>query len=91
MYIRVAGTIHSHNHGGLGSCGRQLSGQRGPGRVARLPQPSVALLGSLIQREMKFPGKQGTRGTFEFTNGIKSIYIFMTTGKFQLVGRNGEM
>ena len=40
---------------------------------------------------MKFPGKQGPRGTFEFTNGIKSIYIFMTTGKFELVDRDGEM
>lgn len=68
-----------------------------PAELLQLPQPSLApvprapCLGSPIQCGMEFPGKQGTRGTFEFTNGIKSIYIFMTTGKFQLVDRNGEM
>lgn len=55
------------------------------------PAASSPFLGSPIQYGMEFPGKQGTRGTFECTNGIKSIYIFMTTSKFQLVDRNGEM
>jgi hypothetical protein len=68
--------------------GRQISGQPGHGRAV-LPSPallSVAsphLLGSPIQCGIKFPGKQGTRGTFEFTNGIK-IYIFYDNGQVSI-------
>lgn len=66
-------------------------GSRGPDRAAPAAGAQLYPCGQETPTGMEFPGKQGTRGTFEFTNGIKSIYIFMTTGKFQLVNRNGEM
>lgn len=93
----VSSTIQGQGHGGLGSLQGGSRGSRGPGRPAPAtpaqpcPGGQFLFLGSAIQGGMEFPGKPGTGGTFEFTNGIKSIYIFMTTGKFQLVDRNGEM
>lgn len=73
--------------------GRGAVGSEALAELSRPASPSVAscpLLGSRIQCGAKLPGKHGPRGTFEFTNGVK-IYIFMTTSKFQLVDRNGEM
>lgn len=66
----------------------QRAGQWAAEALAELPGPSP---GQSRVVWNPVPGKQGPRGTFEFTNGIKSIYIFMTTGKFGLVDRNGEM
>lgn len=85
--VCVSSTIQRQGQGGPREPPRWVSGQGRPWpELLRLPQPSLAPWrvppAWAVQCGMKFPGKQGARGTFEFTNGIKSIYIFMTTGKF---------
>lgn len=90
-------TTQGQGPGGLGSHQGGQWAAEVLGELLQRPPPSLGQDGLFPLSWAVQPNldgvswEEGTRGTFEFTNSIKSIYIFMAAGKFPLVHRNGEM